>query len=451
MKTNRLIYRFLCLLLPIVMIGSGCQRNEEYLFEGSSATRINKSIEELRSLLTSSEDGWILEFTPSIGGHFGSYTMHLRFDQKGEVYIANELMPLEPADQMFRSMYALRSDKGAVLSFSMYNDGYHLFADPDVDGGWGRGRGFEGDYELVLQEKREDGSLIFKGKITGNYMRMFRPSEGARTYLQRIKAIRRAAINIDELLTNNTDAWTGTLGGKTVVLYYDRGDYNRFLVDHGDGYPLPLTYTYDAEGLRLSTPLNGVSKLTWQAEDKSWRSPSGEVLRLRKDPYYEPYKKYLGRYTLHNLYEANGTKLDPVEVNFVEAKGLSYSIEPVEGSHLKYKLVAEYNRERDAFEILTQELQIPQTTESYVLMPFNAKGGDEFRQTFAAAVGQVARLNPQHPQSSQGDVYEMVDNGVWRSEEAKSFVVVRVFLGSYQVDPNIKPALFDRIYFVKHR
>ncbi len=451
MKAYSLIYRTLTLMLSLALVVSACTKDEKYLFEGNSATRIERSIEELRNKLASSEEGWILEYIPSIGQHFGGYIIHLKFDKEGYATISNEIMPYGDGVESYRSMYFLRSDKGAVLSFSVYNQGYHIFADPDVEGGWGRGRGFEGDYELVSQYSTSSDTLYFKGKITGNAMRMFKPSQGPKTYLESVRKIRKSALNINELLTNNTDAWVGSIGGKSVILHFDTGDYNRFLVDHGDGFLQPIPYIYTEAGVRLLTAINGVSLLSWDPQAKTWSTPSNETLALRKDPYYPQYTKYLGTYTLHNLYTADGTKLDPVEVEFQESKGLTYTITPKDNSYMKYSLTAVYNKERDAFMIMTQPITIPGDHEGYILMPFNAKGGKEFLQTFMASAGQISSLDPNHANKAEGDVYVMVDNGAWRRDLVRSFVIVKMFLGNYQVATNVKPALLDKIYFVKHK
>lgn len=162
---------------------------------------------------------------------------------------------------------------------SLYNEALHIYADPDVEGGWGRGRGFEGDYELVAQQSTSPDTLYFRGKITGNVMRMFKPKQGTRQYLKSVRTLRSSALNIDELLTNNTDAWVGKLGGKDVVLYFDRGDYNRFFVDYGDGFLISTPYTYTDTGVKLMTPINGVNVLSWDA-----RTRSGPPLQERRWP-----------------------------------------------------------------------------------------------------------------------------------------------------------------------
>lgn len=335
---------------------------------------------------------------------------------------------------------------------SLYNEALHIYADPDVEGGWGRGRGFEGDYELVAQQSTSPDTLYFRGKITGNVMRMFKPKQGTRQYLKSVRTLRSSALNIDELLTNNTDAWVGKLGGKDVVLYFDRGDYNRFFVDYGDGFLISTPYTYTDTGVKLMTPINGVNVLSWDAKNKVWTSPAGETLALRKDPYYGAYTKYLGTYTLHNLFDSEGKKIDPIEVDFVERKGLTYTIRPKSTSDMSYKLVAEYDKERDAFTLQTQMIETSGSTgESFVLMPTNAKTGAEFLQTFMLMAGMVSSLEADHALSTSGDVYTMGDNGNWTRAKVASFVVVRMFLGSWSVAKDVKPTILHQPIFVKHK
>lgn len=57
---------------------------------------------------------------PASGSTSGGYVLYLKFDQEGYVTAANEIIPQGGTEETtYQSLYALRNDKGAVLSFSL--------------------------------------------------------------------------------------------------------------------------------------------------------------------------------------------------------------------------------------------------------------------------------------------------------------------------------------------
>lgn len=53
--------------------------------------------------------------------------------------------------------------------------------------------------------------------------------------------------------------------------------------------------------------------------------------------------------------------------------------------------------------------------------------------------------------STLGDVYTIGDNGNWTRAKVASFVVVRMFLGSWSVAKDVKPTILHQPIFVKHK
>lgn len=61
------IYYFIVMTLVMAIGVSSCTHEEDDLFGESAAQRLNKSVEKYQNLLTSSENGWVMEFLPSDG------------------------------------------------------------------------------------------------------------------------------------------------------------------------------------------------------------------------------------------------------------------------------------------------------------------------------------------------------------------------------------------------
>lgn len=142
-----------------------CLHDDEETFSTPAAQRIQESVEATKTLLTSSPNGWLLEYYTGSDYSGPGMTMLMRFDDS-KVYISSDTF--EPTD-MSSSTWDVKKDQGVVISVDTYNEILHTFSTPSssaLDG-------YEADYEFVVLSRSQD-SIVVRGKKWGNRMVMTR-------------------------------------------------------------------------------------------------------------------------------------------------------------------------------------------------------------------------------------------------------------------------------------
>lgn len=156
---------YLLYMVAAVMIAA-CTHEEEDLFAESSAQRADATIKANLEVLTSPDNGWLMEYFPASQQEYGGYNLLLSFGKDGQVKVASEIAA---ADKTITSLYSVNQSAGIVLSFDTYNDIFHVFSDPsDPLGASSPGYGFEGDYDFLILEATAERVLL-KGKKSGGY------------------------------------------------------------------------------------------------------------------------------------------------------------------------------------------------------------------------------------------------------------------------------------------
>lgn len=419
-------------LLALGMIATSCSPKEESLFEEPSSPRLNKAVLQLKQSLTSASDGWILEYIPDQKQQFGGFVMLLKFEENGTVSILNELNPSEgEGSQPSRSDYGFDKDKGVVLTFPSYNTNLHYFADPDINDGYGRGAGFQGDYAFLVSPGASDKEYILEGKYSKNKMRLFQPEGGATAYFNGVK-VAKESYQISEFDAQHKDAWVGTLGGKEVELKYDYffNTLTRVSDDPAvDDEVIP--YVWTPTGIRLIKPLEGVDNLTWDSTKLTWTSGS-EVLTMRDDPIYPAFSEYLGTYLMTYTNVAT-TKVETKQVTLEKQMKPGYYI-TCKG--LSYDLTFDYLPEEDAIHIGPQV--VTQDGVGYYLVLID----NDFYLTQNSAHGYVSK-KVNHPQL--GNILMFEDNKKW-GKPALGFMAIT---SSYNIANTLQPFFFKDIILIK--
>lgn len=216
-------------IFSIIMCGavvagfSSCSNEEEDIFGESSALRTNHAVATYSELLTSAENGWVMEYFAN--EEKPGYPMLMKFDANGAVTIAaknnysdNNVYTTE------ESLYEVIADNGPVLTFNSYNTLFHVFANPEdlpetplpEDE---QGIGLGGDYEFVIYEADAD-HFRMKGKKHGLEINMYKlPADQAwDTYYDQI----------DEIKNNY-------FSGKIPTLWLTVGNERYTITDMSDG------------------------------------------------------------------------------------------------------------------------------------------------------------------------------------------------------------------------
>ena len=170
---------FSIILCGVAVAGfTSCGNEEEDIFDESSALRTNHAVATYSELLTSAENGWVMEYFAN--EEEPGYPMLMKFDKSGAVTIAaknhysnNDVYSTE------ESLYEVIADYGPVLTFNSYNTLFHIFSTPDdipdtpIEESDETGLGHEGDYEFVIYEADAD-HFYMKGKKRGYEINMYK-------------------------------------------------------------------------------------------------------------------------------------------------------------------------------------------------------------------------------------------------------------------------------------
>lgn len=152
--------KFIYLVVLICSFGlASCTPETENLFEGTSADRIEKELEEAKEVLVSAPNGWVMKYYPSSQQLYGGYNVLASFTKDGSVTISADIVD---ASQKATSYYKLKEQAGPVLTFDTYNDIFHFFSAPDSNLG-DVGTGMGGDYEFTIMSVSAE-EIVLKGK-----------------------------------------------------------------------------------------------------------------------------------------------------------------------------------------------------------------------------------------------------------------------------------------------
>lgn len=273
MKTNKILTG-LTLMLSALLFQS-CLKDQEDVFDESSAARMENYLNEAQRVLMSSENGWVLEYYPETHRKYGGFTYTLKFT-KDEAEVRSEINP----DAKETCLYAMKTNNGPELSFDTYSPMMHFFATPSSE----LNEAYGGDFEFVIDSIGQD-AIKFHGKRSQNVMYMRRLKESAAAYQKKV---------VDVGDNFNLIGSDGTISGKKAHFEYDVVARQLTIITDTD--TLETAYNYTENGLRLYEPLmvNGVSvsELTYSKEKlslaadkvdlaKGWQNPQTVVDEIK--------------------------------------------------------------------------------------------------------------------------------------------------------------------------
>ncbi len=208
MKKNNIIL-FLLMMLPTLLLTS-CLKDQEDTFSESASIRTANYLNNVKKVLTSSEQGWILNYYPDREQSYGGTVYTLKFTED-DVTVSSELTDGEIEHT---SLYSLKNEDGPVLVFDTYNPQMHYYATPTGSSGAGGYEAYDGDFILIVMNISEDQNTItLKGNRSGNTMYMHRLTGAGTDYLTKIAETR------NTMPTN----YTMVSNGETVKITFASG------------------------------------------------------------------------------------------------------------------------------------------------------------------------------------------------------------------------------------
>jgi len=231
MKKSFVILICAAALLPL----NSCFKQEDDIWEQSSAQRTEAAINNYYDLLTSSENGWVLQYFSN--EMESGYPIVMKFDaHKNVTMAANNAVSSGGSYVEQSSNYEIISDQGPVLTFDTSNSLLHTFADPSSDG-----IGHSGDYEFVVTKVSENQDTIYLvGKKHYLNMRLIEFPMGA-SYISSDGTDAKVETWADYFTAYN--AVKDRLLASELPLLFDAGEGERYEVtglDDGFMYFLPV-------------------------------------------------------------------------------------------------------------------------------------------------------------------------------------------------------------------
>ena len=380
-QTMRLNKLFIATLLALSTLAfQSCLKDQEDIFDESSSTRLQATLDNAKAVLTSAPNGWLFDYTPDKYQSYGSYIYTLQFDD-AQVNVGSEIAP----GQFEKSLYKLTNDNGPVLTFDSYNTLMHYFATP-----WGDSDGYQamdGDFEFMIMDVTED-LITLQGKRTGNTMYLRRLNEDPATVLNAI-----CAMNDDIYVS----AGSGTIGELPITMSIDLSVRSMTIFWGGteegsEAFSDEAFYLPTATGIRFVTPItvNGatISELSFNPDGYlfSGTDSNGNQVSITGilPATYSFIEEFSGEFTFaffFGIYTSNVTLTpDP-------ATGLITMTTP--GG---FNLVAKYNKSKGCLSLTGQQLY--SGSDMNVFFYAGGTGGSFYTSTQAGMDFVKSKSNP---------------------------------------------------------
>lgn len=226
-----------------------CLHDDDEIFDKPAAERINEAVANVKEVLTSSQEGWVMHYYAGREYAYGGLNLAMKFTD-GKVQMYNETA--QNSDGSYKSAvstYKITRDQGPVLAFDTYNDLLHVYGDPAGSGAPTDVDGWEADYEFVVMNISEDQNTItLQGKKFNNTIVLERLTRPVAEYFD-------AASKMAESLTN-AGILAYTVGDKKAKFYPGSSEYSvKYVDDKGEVASLSVPFTSTDKGVLFNEPI----------------------------------------------------------------------------------------------------------------------------------------------------------------------------------------------------
>lgn len=227
------------------------------MFGESSSKRLQQTLEEARTVLRSSENGWAMDYFIGDDSSYGGYAFTVKFDSL-TVTASSEL-----SKGASTSYYKLTTDNGPVLTFDTYNDVFHALATPSQS----NYEGNHADYEFQIVSATPE-LVVMRGRRTNNYVYLHPLTTTPEEYLAKVANTEKKFI-VASLSTE--------IDGKNVSAEFDINNRQVAFYSTTDStYSSNCAFTFTDTGVRFNTPVEAfgktLSNLSFDPETMSFTS-----------------------------------------------------------------------------------------------------------------------------------------------------------------------------------
>lgn len=369
---------------------SSCQKVDEEVFDKSATDRLDEMINEVRSILTGEENGWVMKYFIGSDQMGGGYTYTIKFtgsDAEIGFEYANTAFGYD-VDTTITSLYKITDDNGPVLSFDTYNDFIHYFSTPSTAHYQALGGDFEFEIKSVSSERIE---MI--GRRSRNIITLEPVAESADKYISDV-------VN----LANNFIPYylSGTIGSLTVEGTVDYAYRQLDLV--ADGKEISSAFCFTDKGIALYKPMEiggvTVQHIDYDLETMKLTAESLDIQGSVPSDWL-PYSMYEGSYEI--LYSGSFT------MNVELVPDVYNSTYKLVGLNPKFDLELQYNMQTGKLSLTSQMVGTAEGYSIYFCAWALEDGGSV---TWSPAAGMQTVWNG----DEENPVFTFESNGfVWRT------------------------------------
>ena len=213
------------LAVAVLLLGA-CTHKEDAILSESANDRIESSLAEYQAILLTGSPLWELNYQTKSGEEF---TFLIRFKENNRVEMRSDFS-IEPQE----SSWKMTAEESILLSFDTYSL-IHVLADPGIGGD--KGKGYEGDFEFVLNGYDKDQEVHLIGRKHKAELSLKRVPETAIAELEEAVAIYDQLFSPEaslfRVLQDGSGNSIATLffnsGSRTICYYYtnEQGEFVR--------------------------------------------------------------------------------------------------------------------------------------------------------------------------------------------------------------------------------
>lgn len=235
------IFKLSLLLLALPMLMTSCLKDDDEVFGESASQRLQKALDEARTVLRSSEKGWVMDYYVGDDSSYGGYAFTVKFDSL-TVTASSEL-----TKGAATSYYKLTTDNGPVLTFDTYNDVLHALATPSA----GNYEGNHADYEFQIVSATPE-LVVMRGRRTNNYVYLHPLTTTPEEYLAKVADTEKNFV----VASLSTD-----VDGKNVSADLDINNRQASFYSTTDStFSKSCAFTFTDTGIRLSSAVDAYGK-----------------------------------------------------------------------------------------------------------------------------------------------------------------------------------------------
>lgn len=309
-----------------------CTTEVDEIFNITSSERLQASLTECRQLLSTSENGWLIQYYPSASREYGGHNFVAKFGTDGYVEISGDVA--DDISKVVKSHYSVLTSNGITLSFDTYNSYLHYWSDPDY---WAENM-YGGDFEwMYVRGDRQE--MVFQGVKTGNTIVFTALKNNMITRLNTIVSTQKEV----EMLFNFTYAWSDGSGVAITLLHESNYPvFKYYPAGNTSGEYILIPYIYTDSGIMLYEAVN-INNITVQYFDfnpsvrgftsvDAVNASGGSVtvnLTGFQSSDFVPYDKILGSWNLnyYDYYYLPVTIIEKVRNKSYTMIGCTYDIE----------------------------------------------------------------------------------------------------------------------------